>query len=82
MGVHYTVYILNITIMINQGKGKVEVMVKVKVVEWEVVKVKINVKISHLFLIFYLQNDQPAIFKANFSYALIWNIKFLSDQKT
>ena len=80
MGVHYTVYILKITIMINQGKGKVEV--KVKVVEREVVRVKMNVKISHLFLIFYLQNDQPAIFKANFSYALIWNIKFLSDQKT
>ena len=40
------------------------------------------VKISRLFLIFYLQNDQPAIFKANFSYALIWNYKFLSDQKT
>ena len=39
------------------------------------------VKISNLFLIFYLQNDQPAIFKANFLYALIWNYKFWAIKK-
>ena len=39
MGVHCTLYILNITMMINQEKGK-EVM-QVKLVEREVVKVKV-----------------------------------------
>ena len=41
MVVHCTVYILNITMMINQEKGKEVVKVKVKVVEREVVKVKV-----------------------------------------
>ena len=40
----------------------------------------VPVKISQLFLIFYLQYAQPAIFKANFSYAFFWNYKFLHER--